>query len=109
LCHSQRKCAAGKITQFSGLIGKEGAEAIEGLLKSASDPAEKPDRVLDQHCRALSVGTTSTFAELQSDLDRIWRAPAASRPSGILGLLRTRLWSFGLIVSSGGASHAPNE
>jgi membrane protein len=49
----------------------------------------------------LIVGATSVFAELQSDLDRIWRAPAAARPSGLLGLLRTRLVSFGLIVSIG--------
>jgi membrane protein len=49
----------------------------------------------------LIVGATSTFAELQSDLDRIWRAPAAAKPSGIWGLLRTRLLSFGLVVSIG--------
>jgi membrane protein len=49
----------------------------------------------------LLIGATSIFAELQSDLDRIWRAPVAARPSGLWGLLRTRLLSFGLIVSIG--------
>jgi membrane protein len=49
----------------------------------------------------LSAGATSIFAELQSDLDRIWRAPAAAKPSGLWGMLRTRLLSFGLIVSIG--------
>jgi len=49
----------------------------------------------------LIVGATSIFGELQSDLDRIWRAPAATKPAGIIGLLRTRLLSFGLIVSIG--------
>jgi hypothetical protein len=48
----------------------------------------------------LIIGATSTFAELQSDLDRIWRAPEIIKPAGIWGLLRTRLLSFGLIVSS---------
>ena len=88
------------IAQFSGLIGHDGAVAVEGLLKSASQPA----RTLVASAIGivtLIVGATSIFAELQSDLDRIWRAPASSKPSGSMGLLRTRLLSFGLIVSIG--------
>ena len=41
------------------------------------------------------------FAELQSDLDRIWKAPAAVKPSGIWGLLRARVLSFGMIIAVG--------
>lgn len=88
------------LAQFSGLIGQEGAAAIQGLLKSASQPAQSTIASVIG-IATLIVGATSIFAELQSDLDRIWRAPAAKKPSGILGLLRTRLWSFGLIVSMG--------
>jgi len=46
----------------------------------------------------LVSGATTVFAELQSDLDRIWRAPAAVKQSGIWNLLRTRLLSFGITV-----------
>ena len=88
------------IAEFSRLVGVEGAVAIQGLLKSASQPAPSIFASLVSLVM-LVVGATSTFAELQSDLDRIWRAPAASRPSGLAGLLRTRLMSFGLIVSIG--------
>jgi membrane protein len=88
------------ISQFAGLIGEEGSVAIQGLLKSASQSAQSLIASLIGIV-TLIVGATSTFAELQSDLDRIWRAPAAAKPSGILGLLRTRLLSFGLIVSIG--------
>jgi membrane protein len=88
------------IAQFSGLIGNEGAAAIQGLLKSASRPSQNLVASLIG-IMTLVLGATSIFAELQSDLDRIWRAPAASKPSGIMGLLKTRLWSFGLIVSIG--------
>jgi membrane protein len=86
--------------QFGGLVGKEGATAIQGLLKSASHPARS---IIASAISivTLIVGATSIFAELQSDLDRVWRAPAAIRPAGIMGLLRTRLMSFGLIVSIG--------
>jgi membrane protein len=88
------------IAQFGGLIGEEGAMAIQGLLKSASHPATS---LLTSaiSLATLLAGATSIFAELQTDLDRVWRAPAAVKPAGLRGLLRTRLLSFGLIVSIG--------
>ena len=49
----------------------------------------------------LILGATSVFAELQSALDRIWRAPAIQRPSGMVALLRSRLLSFGMVVALG--------
>src|SRR5258706_3933885 len=70
------------VAQFGSLIGKEGAVAIEGLLKSASQPA--PNLTASAiSIVTLFIGATSIFAELQSDLDRIWRVPAAKKPSGI--------------------------
>jgi membrane protein len=47
------------------------------------------------------IGATTVFAELQSDLDRIWKAPAAKRREGIWELLRRRVLSLGLVVSIG--------
>jgi membrane protein len=88
------------VAQFEGLIGLEGATVVQNLLKSANQPTTS------LFASAVSLvtliaGATSIFAELQSDLDRIWRVPTANRPAGMLGLLRTRLLSFGLIVSIG--------
>ena len=96
-----QEAAQGQIvTQLRGLIGAEGAIAIQGLLKSASEPAKSTFASMISVV-TLIVGATSIFAELQSDLDRIWRAPEVAKPSGLWGLLRTRLLSFGLIVSFG--------
>src|ERR1019366_3864484 len=64
------------VAQLGGLIGAEGAIAIQGLLKSASHPAQSVVASVISVVTLL-VGATSIFAELQSDLDRIWRAPAA--------------------------------
>jgi membrane protein len=86
--------------QLGGVIGSDGAIAIQGLLKSASHPTRSIVASVISVV-TLIIGATSVFAELQSDLDRIWRAPAATRPSGLWGLLRTRLLSFGLIISIG--------
>jgi len=88
------------VAQLGGMIGKEGATAIEGLLKSASSPTKSTIASIVSFV-TLIIGATSIFAELQSDLDRIWRAPEVAKPSGIWGMLRTRLLSFGLIVTLG--------
>ena len=88
------------VSQLGGLIGEEGSVAIQGLLKSASQPATSAIASVVS-VATLIVGATSIFGELQSDLDRIWRAPAANRPAGLWGLVKTRLLSFGLIVSIG--------
>src|SRR5206468_3017181 len=49
----------------------------------------------------LALGATSTFNELQNDLDRIWRAPSQSLKQGLWGMLRSRLLSFEMIVAAG--------
>lgn len=91
------EAARGEIAaQLQGLMGREGAEAVEKLLESASKPAESAAAAA-AGLVLLLVGATSVFAELQDSLDRIWRAP--KRPGmGILSLLQTRLLSVGTIA-----------
>ena len=78
------------VAQLAGLIGQEGATAVQGLLKSASEPAKSIFASIISIV-TLAIGATSILAELQSDLDRIWRTPQAARPSGIWSLLPARL------------------
>lgn len=83
--------------QLSGLIGSEGALAVQGLIKSASAPS----RGLVAggiSIVVLIVGATTVFAELQSALDRIWHVPERVKPTGLWGILRARVLSFGLIL-----------
>jgi membrane protein len=91
------EAARGEIAaQLTGLMGREGAEAVQNLLETASKPAEGvPAAVVG--LILLLVGATSVFAELQDALDRIWRAPKRTR-MGIWSLLRARLLSFGTIA-----------
>jgi membrane protein len=92
--------AQGEITgQLRGLLGDEGAKAVEELLKSASQPSRGVTASIVGGL-TLFIGATSVFSELQSALDRIWRAPVA--PSlGLWGLVRSRLLSFGMILAIG--------
>lgn len=93
--------ARGQIVgELGGLLGKEGATAVEGLLKSASDPKTGAIATIIGGI-TLVLAATTVFAELQSDLDRIWKVPAKDKPSGIWGLIHARFLSFGLIVGIG--------
>ena len=93
-----REAVTGQIvTQLSGLIGKDGAQVVQGLVSSASDTHKGLVAGLIS-LGILLVGATTVFAELQSALDRIWHVPVANKPAGLWALLRTRIVSFGLIL-----------
>jgi membrane protein len=88
------------VAQIQGLIGREGAIVVQGLLKSANDPARNIFATMVSTITLL-IGATTVFAELQSDLDRIWRVPAPEKANGMWTLLRTHLLSFGLVLGLG--------
>ena len=87
------------MTQLSGLLGDTGAEGVSVLLKSASTQKDGMIQTAISFV-VLMLGATTVFAELQSDLNRIWKADAP-KAAGIWGLVRTRLLSFGLIAALG--------
>ncbi|AON53679.1 YihY/virulence factor BrkB family protein [Herbaspirillum seropedicae] len=88
------------VNQIRDIVGTEGAFAIQGLLKSVSQPREGMIAA-GISVVTLVIGATAVFSELQSALDRIWRIPAVKRKSGVWQLARTRLLSFGLILGLG--------
>lgn len=85
------------VDQLQGLIGREGAIAIQGMIRSASEPS-KGLLAGAISIGVLIVGATTVFAELQSALDRIWHVPEKAKPTGVWALLRARVLSFGLIL-----------
>jgi membrane protein len=86
--------------QLRGLLGPPVALAVQGLLESVNKPAESVTATVIGIVLLL-IGATSVFGELQDSLDRIWRAPARARRSGIWRLVRARLLSFGMILGAG--------
>ena len=93
-----REAVQGEIVgQLQGLIGRDGALAVQGLIKSASEPAKGLLAGVIS-IGVLLVGATTVFAELQSALDRIWHVPEKAKPSGVWAVLRARVLSFGLIM-----------
>lgn len=69
-------------------------------MKSTSEPAQGIVAIVISTIM-LIIGVTTVFAELQSDLDRIWRVPAAAKRMGIFIMLGKRLLSFGLVLGLG--------
>jgi membrane protein len=85
------------ITQLGSIMGKEGATAVQGLLKAARETSTGIVASVTGGFLLL-LGATAIFSELQSDLDRIWQVPAKNKPSGVWGWLRSRVLSFGLVL-----------
>jgi membrane protein len=82
--------------QLQGLMGDEGAHAVERLLQNVDKPEEGVIGALTG-IGVLLLGATTVFNELQNDLDRIWRVED-TKTSGLWSLLRTRLLSFGMVL-----------
>ena len=94
-----RDAAEGAIVdQLSGLMGTRTAEALEGMIKSASNPAAGALASIIGSV-AVFVAATGVFGEVQSAMNAIWKA--APRPTTVTRFMRARLASLGLVVTSG--------
>jgi membrane protein len=93
------EAAHGRIfTEVNRLVGAEGAAAIEGLVQSAGEGA---NGIVGGFLATIVLlfGATGVFAELQSSIDRIWRAPVQLKVTGIWSLIRRRLFTFGMVLA----------
>ena len=88
------------VGQLDGLVGHDGAKAIQAMLEGASKPSSSiPATVIG--VITFFLGATGAFLELQTALNIIWRVkPKASR-HWIKVLAIERLISFGLVVGVG--------
>lgn len=84
------------ITQIRGLMGENGAKAVEALLAAARDPTAGLLATLFATVLLL-LGATTVFAELKASLDELWDVPK-SQESGFAELLKTRLRAFSIVL-----------
>jgi membrane protein len=87
------------VSQIQGLVGREGARAVQAMLQGA---AKRSSGIMATIVGlvTLVIGATGVFLELQTALNGIWRVKP--KPSvGMMGVLRQRLISFGLVVGVG--------
>jgi membrane protein len=99
LVFGQEAAHADIMEQAGGLLGENGAKAIEGMLASAQKPKQGTLASL-LGILAMIVGATTVFAELESNLNRIWKVET-QKVSGLWHFIRTRLLSIGMVLAIG--------
>lgn len=88
------------VNEIDGLIGRQGAEAVQALLQGAHRDSASTFAVIIGAI-TLIVAASGAFLELQHALNTIFRVKTDPKKSGIKRLILSRLRSFGLVVSIG--------
>ena len=84
------------IGQIQGLVGPNGAQAVQALLAAARNPLSGLVATLVATVLLL-IGATSVFAELKGSLDEMWGVTPSEHSTFII-LLKTRFLSFSLVL-----------
>ncbi len=95
------EAARGEIVgQIQGLIGKEGAEAVQVMLQNTQQPNSGGTVATIFGVVTLLFGATGVFGQLQDALNLIWGVqPKPGR--GVKNFVQTRLLSFAMVVVIG--------
>lgn len=87
------------INEARELIGERGADTVRTLLKNAQKPASGLFASLVAFVTLL-FGASAVFSELQDALNLMWDVKGQTA-SGFKGMIRQRLFSFGMVLSVG--------
>ncbi len=85
--------------QISGILGRETARAVEGMIASAADTGSSTMAML-VGIGLLLFGATTVFYHLQLSLNRIWGVMPKPKQA-FLKYVKDRLLSFGLVLIIG--------
>lgn len=88
------------VSEIDGLVGRQGAEAIQTILQGAHQDRSGSLAVVIGTV-TLIVAASGAFLELQHALNTIFRVKTDAKKSGLQRLLLKRLRSFGMVVSIG--------
>jgi len=87
------------ISQVRNLVGHQGAEAVEGLIVQARQPASGWFAAIIGLITLL-IGASGVFGELRSGLNMIWNVTPRIE-HGLWGVIRQRFFSFGMVLAVG--------
>ncbi|CAN5869355.1 YihY/virulence factor BrkB family protein [soil metagenome] len=86
------------VDQLGGLMGRDTAEALQAMIKSASNSLSGTVATLIG-LAAILLAVSGVFGEVQSSLNAVWNAKP--RSSTMTRMMRARLASAGLVVAFG--------
>ena len=84
--------------QVAGALGSDTAEQVQNIVTIASQSKDSIWGTI-MGVGIIIFGATGVFAQFQKSLNTIWEVEASATKSGIMSFLKTRIFSFGLIVS----------
>ncbi len=87
------------VEQINGLVGQQGAQAIETALANANQPQLGSIASIISIV-VLLIGASGVFAQLQEALNTVWNVKAKP-DGGIWQFIRKRLLSFGMVLAIG--------
>ena len=99
LVFDRHTAQAGLIDQARQMIGDRGADSVKLLLANAQKPSSG---VLASIIALVTLlfGASGVFTELRDALNIIWDAEPKNE-SGLLAMVKQRLFSFGMVLSVG--------
>jgi membrane protein len=96
-----KDAAEGEVTkQLTNMLGEQGAEQVQTMLANAHSHSGGVIATIVGTVAVL-IGCGTVFVELQAALNRMWETPPKDEKSGILGWLKKRGLSFGLVLVIG--------
>ena len=99
LVFDQQRAQAGLIHQARQMIGDRGADTVKSLLSNAQKPSSGVTASIIAFVTLL-FGASGVFSELRDVLNIIWEAEPTNE-SGFLGMIKQKLFSFGMVLSVG--------
>ncbi len=85
------------VAQLRDLTGERSAEVIQTVLASAHESGSGGVAALFS-IGVLIFSATTAFAELQASLDELWEVPEQKQPAGLMGFIKARFLSFGVVL-----------
>jgi membrane protein len=97
----ERAAVEGRVvTEMRGLVGHEGAEVVQTVMRNANDRGKGVISVVAGMVFLL-VGATTVFVQLQNSLNRIWKVDTSERLGAILSFVKERLLSLAMVLGIG--------
>jgi membrane protein len=87
------------IAQIEGLVGPQGASAVQEMLEYANRPSSGVLAVI-VGIATLLLGASGVFGQLQDSLNTIWDVEA-KEGKGLLGVIKDRFISFLAVLGTG--------
>lgn len=88
------------VTEIRGLIGHDGAEVVQTVMRNAND-REKGAISVVVGMILLLVGATTVFVQLQTSLNRIWKVDTSASESVVQSFIKERLLSLAMVLGIG--------